>query len=91
MKRYLLPGLVALAVVVWIVWANRSASDSAPVARRIAISIPSADHGWTAGVVYWAQRAKEDIKKTHPDVEVILSTAASAEAQLAGGMEAEKM
>lgn len=83
MKRYLLPGLVALAVVVWIVWANRSSSGSAPAARCIAISIPTADHGWTAGVVYWAQRAKEDIEKAHPDVKVILSTAVSAEAQVA--------
>ena len=26
----------------------------------LAISIPSADHGWTGGVVYWANKAKED-------------------------------
>ena len=83
MKRYLLPGLIALAVVVWAVWANRSASGSDSAARRIAISIPSADHGWTGGVVYWAKRAKEDIEKAHPGVEVVLSTAASAEAQVA--------
>ena len=80
MKRRLLSGLLALSLTLLAVWTNGcSSSDS----RRIAISIPSADHGWTGGVVYWAQRAKADIEKAHPGVEVVISTAASAEAQVA--------
>ncbi|MCP4068752.1 MAG: sugar ABC transporter substrate-binding protein, partial [Phycisphaeraceae bacterium] len=26
---------------------------------RIGVSIPAADHGWTAGVVWWAKQAME--------------------------------
>lgn len=38
---------------------------------RIGVSIPAADHGWTAGVVYWANEAM----KLYPDVEWTLATA----------------
>jgi ribose transport system substrate-binding protein len=38
---------------------------------KIGVSIPAADHGWTAGVGYWAQ---QEMKK-YPDVEWIYATA----------------
>ncbi len=48
--------------------------------KVIGISIPSADHGWTGGVVYWAEQAKEDLELANPDVKVIVvSSATSAE------------
>ena len=31
------------------------ALGSAAMADEIAIMVPSADHGWTGGVVYWVQ------------------------------------
>ena len=46
----------------------------APVKKyRVGISVPSADHGWMGGIVYWAEQAKKDIEKSNPDAEVILS------------------
>ena len=45
----------------------------------IAVSIPSADHGWTGGVVYWANEAK---KTFGDDVEVRVQTAAKPEEQI---------
>ena len=29
---------------------------------RIGVAIPTADHGWTGGVVWWARQAIEDWK-----------------------------
>ena len=48
----------------------------------IAVSIPAATHGWTGGVVYHAQRAEAEIEKAFPNVDVVVSTAASATAQV---------
>jgi len=38
---------------------------------RIGVSIPAADHGWTAGVGYWAQTEM----KNYPDIEWVYATA----------------
>ena len=46
---------------------------------RIGISIPAADHGWTAGVKWWAERAIA----MHPDVDWTLTTSAEPSAQIA--------
>ncbi len=54
--------------------------DSAAI--KIGISIPSADHGWTGGVVYWAEQAKKDIQANNPDVEVILASAKDSAEQV---------
>ena len=29
---------------------------------KVAISIPSADHGWTGGVVWWAEQVKREME-----------------------------
>ncbi|MDO6965415.1 substrate-binding domain-containing protein [Rhizobium alvei] len=42
--------------------------------KTIGVSIPAADHGWTAGVVYHAERVAELIRKEHPDAKVIVKT-----------------
>jgi ribose transport system substrate-binding protein len=34
--------------------------------KLIAVSIPAADHGWTAGVVYHAQQAAKEINAAFP-------------------------
>ena len=52
--------------------------------RTIVISIPAADHGWTGGIVSWAEKAKADIEKENPDVEVIIQTSKSAQEQANG-------
>ncbi|WP_102958033.1 substrate-binding domain-containing protein [Mangrovicella endophytica] len=40
----------------------------------IAVSIPAADHGWTGGVVYHAERAKAALEKAHPGLKIIVKT-----------------
>ena len=49
---------------------------------KIGISIPAADHGWTGGVVYWANQAKKTIEAENPGYEVIVSTARDAAEQV---------
>jgi len=55
---------------------------SAAEKKVIAVSIPAADHGWTAGVVYHAQAAAKEINAAFPGVEVIVKTSPSATAQV---------
>ena len=42
---------------------------------KIGVSIPTADHGWTGGVVWWAKKAIEDWQKKDPNLEFFLATA----------------
>lgn len=50
--------------------------------KTIAVSIPAADHGWTAGVVYHATAAAKEINAAFPDVNVVVKTSPSASAQV---------
>ncbi len=45
---------------------------------RIGISIPAADHGWTAGIGWWAKRAMD----LYPEIEWTLTTADKPEKQV---------
>jgi ribose transport system substrate-binding protein len=45
---------------------------------RIGVSVPAADHGWTAGVIWWA---KKEIEK-HADIEWTFETAQTPEEQI---------
>ncbi|MDY0881484.1 substrate-binding domain-containing protein [Dongia soli] len=47
----------------------------------IAVSIPAADHGWTAGIVYHAQQAAKEIEAAFPHIKVIVKTSPSASDQ----------
>ena len=53
--------------------------DDAPAKARIGVSIPSADHGWTAGVAWWAKRAMA----VHPEIDWQFATADTPEKQIA--------
>jgi ribose transport system substrate-binding protein len=46
---------------------------------RIGVSIPAADHGWTAGVAWWAQQAMA----LHPEISWQFQTADTPEKQIA--------
>jgi ribose transport system substrate-binding protein len=50
--------------------------------KVIAVSIPAADHGWTAGIVYHAQAAAKEINAAFPNVEVVVKTSPSAAEQV---------
>ncbi|MCW5945981.1 MAG: ABC transporter substrate-binding protein [Fimbriimonadales bacterium] len=45
---------------------------------KIGVSIPAADHGWTAGIKYWAEEAA----KLHPDIDWIIEDAKSPDEQI---------
>ncbi|MBO3762066.1 substrate-binding domain-containing protein [Ciceribacter sp. L1K23] len=42
--------------------------------KTLGVSIPAADHGWTAGVVYHANRVAELLMKEHPGLNVVVKT-----------------
>lgn len=46
---------------------------------KVGVSIPAADHGWTAGVKYWAEEAA----KLHPDIDWIIEDAKNPDEQIA--------
>ena len=48
----------------------------------IAVSIPAATHGWTGGVVYHAEQAEKELEAAFSNIDVVLSTASSATAQV---------
>ncbi len=47
---------------------------------KVGVSIPAADHGWTAGVKYWAEQAT----KQNPDIEWIIQDAKEPGEQISG-------
>ena len=44
---------------------------------NLGVSIPAATHGWTGGVVYWANQAKKDLEKEHSGLKITVKTAGS--------------
>jgi ribose transport system substrate-binding protein len=54
--------------------------DAAPMGApfKIGVTVPTADHGWTGGVVWWAQKAIKEWEAKDPNVTFILKTAADA-------------
>ncbi len=49
---------------------------------KVGISIPTADHGWTGGINWWAQKAVKDWQAKDKNVEFILVTADSPQKQV---------
>ncbi|APO69277.1 ribose ABC transporter substrate-binding protein [Rhizobium gallicum] len=47
----------------------------------IGVSIPAADHGWTAGVVFHAERVAKLLMAEHPGLNVIVKTSPDAASQ----------
>jgi ribose transport system substrate-binding protein len=47
----------------------------------LGVAIPTADHSFTAGIVWWANKAKQDLEKAHPGLKVIVKTAANTSEQ----------
>ncbi|MCL6624425.1 MAG: hypothetical protein K6T17_07405 [Fimbriimonadales bacterium] len=73
--------LLSLSLALLLSCSPKSPSGtSASLTRRwhIGISVPAADHGWTAGVKWWAEQAM----KIYPNVEWTFSTAKNSEQQI---------
>jgi len=49
--------------------------------KTIGVSIPAADHGWTAGVVFHAERVAKLLEAEHPGLKVIVKTSPDAASQ----------
>lgn len=47
----------------------------------VAVSIPAADHGWTGGVVFQAERAKALLEARHPGLKIIVKTSPDGASQ----------
>lgn len=47
----------------------------------IGVSIPSATHGWTGGVVYHAQESAKQLEKTYPGLKVVVKTSPDGASQ----------
>ncbi|MFT2112343.1 substrate-binding domain-containing protein [Marinomonas sp. 2405UD68-3] len=57
-------------------------SSSYAATYKVGISVPSADHGWTAGLLWWANKAVKDLKKEEKDVEFYVVAASSGSKQV---------
>ena len=55
------------------------AAQATSTKLKVGVSIPAADHGWTAGVVWWAK----ECSKLHPEIEWTIATAETPEKQIA--------
>ncbi|MSR44773.1 MAG: ribose ABC transporter substrate-binding protein [Phycisphaerales bacterium] len=62
-----------------VVAAETVAMATQPAKLRVGVSIPAADHGWTAGVVWWAK----ECAALHPEIEWTIATAETPEKQIA--------
>jgi ribose transport system substrate-binding protein len=70
-------GALTFAASAFAATAPASAADKV----ILGVAIPTADHGFTGGIVWWANEAKKELEKAHPDLKVIVKTAGSAPEQ----------
>lgn len=77
-RRFVVRSALALAAV-----GALAAAPSAWAQKKVVmgVSIPAATHGWTGGVVYWANRTGKELEKELPGLKVIVKTAGSAAEQ----------
>lgn len=66
----MLKNLMGAALIV----AGLVGAAQAKDAKTIGVSIPAADHGWTSGVVYHAERVADLIRKEHPEAKIVVKT-----------------
>lgn len=48
---------------------------------NLGVAIPAATHGFTGGIVFWANKAKADLEKAHPGLKITVKTASGAPEQ----------
>ena len=74
MKR-IVAGLAALAVL------SASGFALAQDKKVMAVSIPAADHGWTGGVVYHAEREAKLLEERYPGLDIVVKTSPDGASQ----------
>jgi len=70
--------LIGVAVVLVALAGTVHAADKKVT---IGVSIPAADHGWTSGVVFHAERVAKQLMAEHPGLNVIVKTSPDAASQ----------
>ncbi|EAR08041.1 substrate-binding domain-containing protein [Reinekea blandensis] len=73
-KQLTLVAAVALGFV-----SQSMAADS----LRVGVSVPAADHGWTAGLLWWANKAADELGAKYDDAEFFVVAANSGTKQVA--------
>ena len=58
--------------------ATAFSAANAQTKLNVGVAIPAADHGFTAGIVWWANQAKKDLEKQYPGLKITVKAAASA-------------
>ncbi|MBP2228568.1 ribose transport system substrate-binding protein [Azospirillum agricola] len=48
---------------------------------KLGVCIPAATHGFTGGIVWWANEAKKELEKAHPNLKITIKTAGGAPEQ----------
>lgn len=82
MTKFTLRSRILMSTVFLAGSALSGAAHAQETEFTIAVSIPAATHGFTGGVVYHAERAETEIEAAYPNIDVIVSTASSATAQV---------
>jgi ribose transport system substrate-binding protein len=70
-------GAVILLSALWLIGAGSAAFAAEEKKVNMGVSVPAATHGWTGGVVFWANQAKKELEKAHPGLRVTIKTASS--------------
>ena len=73
MRRLLLATVASAALIV--------GAHAADQKYTIGVSVPAADHGWTAGVIFHAQRVAKILMAEHPGLNIIVKTSADPASQ----------
>jgi ribose transport system substrate-binding protein len=73
----------ALAALVAGSFALASAATAQDKSYVIGVSVPTADHGWTGGVDFFAQQAVDRLSKAYPNLSFVLATAPDSTKQAA--------
>ena len=75
-------GILFCAAAVVLLGVSCGKTEEGKNTIRIGVSIPAADHGWTGGIVWWAEQAKKEWEAKDPNVQVLISTAKDAAEQV---------
>jgi ribose transport system substrate-binding protein len=68
---------VILTSALWLVGAGSTSLAAEEKKVNLGVSVPAATHGWTGGVVFWANQAKKELEKAHPGLRITIKTASS--------------
>jgi ribose transport system substrate-binding protein len=66
-----------LAILLTVLLTSLFSLSAAQEQVTIGISIPTATHGWTGGVNYWARVTQERLQETYPNLNIVLVTSGS--------------